>query len=138
MTALGERDASGEPAVKRRQLHNCALVQSSPLNKDELLEHVLGYVGGGDHLYVAGVSRRWRGRYLQYCVLSTTFAQDNKFVTRHRNTIVSKSRLLHAKLNNFDVSALDMTQDKIADLICGDSLEAWSHSCGCILYHGTL
>jgi phage-related minor tail protein len=37
---------------------------AAPLDKDELLDHVFGYEGGGDHFYVGGVSRRWRGRYM--------------------------------------------------------------------------
>jgi hypothetical protein len=32
----------------------------SPLDKDEMLDHVFGFVGGGDHAYTAGVSRRWQ------------------------------------------------------------------------------
>jgi hypothetical protein len=31
---------------------------------DELLDRVFGYVGGGEHLFVAGVNRNWRGRYM--------------------------------------------------------------------------
>jgi hypothetical protein len=34
---------------------------ATPLDKDEMLDQVLLYVGGGEHIFVAGVNRRWRG-----------------------------------------------------------------------------
>jgi hypothetical protein len=110
--------------VKRQRLHYSSSFDSaSPFDRDEVLDHLFSYVGGGDHLYAAGVSRRWRGRYLQYCAQTTTCAQDKKLATRNRSVIMSKSRLLHAKANGFSIASLDMTQDKHAELLCKHSLE---------------
>jgi hypothetical protein len=54
-------------SVKRQRLHDRSrLERASLLDKDEVLDQILSYVGGGEHLYVAGVSRRCRGRYLQH------------------------------------------------------------------------
>jgi hypothetical protein len=97
--------------------------QSSPLDKDELLDEIFGYVGRGDHLFVAGVSRRWRGRYLQYCADRSTPEHDLKFVTRYRGAIISESRLQHAKHRGLRIADIDVTQQKYATLICRYSLE---------------
>ena len=84
---------------------------------------MFGYVGGGDHLYIAGVSRRWRGRYMQYCAQVSASEQEKKLVTRYRSTIISESRLRHAKLNGFAVADLDLTQTSHATMICKYSVE---------------
>jgi hypothetical protein len=84
---------------------------------------VFSFVGGGDHLYAAGVSRLWRGRYLQYCARATTATHTTKCVTRHRSSIMSDSRLQHAKRSGLRITDLDMTQPKHAELICRYSLE---------------
>jgi hypothetical protein len=96
---------------------------AAPLDKDDILDQVFTYVGGGDHLYVGGVSRRWRGRYLQHCGHSTIAAQDRKCLTRYRSSIMSESRLQYAKLKGFDVTELDVTQHRCAELIRKYSLE---------------
>jgi hypothetical protein len=53
-------DASGQQ--RQEKLARC--VCTSPLEKVDVLDVVLSFVGRGEHLYVGGVSRRWRGRYL--------------------------------------------------------------------------
>jgi hypothetical protein len=96
---------------------------TGPLDKDDILDHVFGWVGGGDYLYVAGVSRRWRGRYMQHCAHTTTGAHDKKLVTRYRSTIMSESRLQHAKATGFIISDLNLSTEKYALMICQHSLE---------------
>ena len=124
-------DHQSDESIKRQQLHSsssssCSCVCSvAPLDKDELLDYVFSFVGAGDHLYVAGVNRRWKGRYLRHCVLNSnsTAAHDKKCVTTYRSAIISESRLQYAKANKLCTLALDITQDKHADLICRHSLE---------------
>jgi hypothetical protein len=111
---------------KRRRVHDDCSSNSivlPTLEKDELLDEVFSFVGGGDHLYAAGVSRLWRGRFLQYCAHATTAPLDSKCVTRHRSSIMSESRLQHAKRSGLRIIDLDMTQPKHAELICKYSLE---------------
>jgi hypothetical protein len=81
--------------AKRQRMHDSSssCYEVSPLDKDDLLDQVFSFAGGGDHLYIAGVSRRWRGRYLKHCIISGTSNYDKKFVTRHRSTLLSASRL---------------------------------------------
>jgi hypothetical protein len=97
--------------------------QASPLDRDELLDQIFSYVGGGDHLFVAGVSRRWRGRYLQYCADKSTLEHDLKFATTCTSAIISEGRLQHAKQHGFRITDVDITQSKYARLICKYSLE---------------
>jgi hypothetical protein len=117
---------AGDAAVtQHRCCANCAssIECAAPLRKDDMLDHVFSFVGGGDHLYIAGVSRRWRGRYLQLCAHTTTCAHDKKCVTRHRSTIMSESRLQYAKANGLRWADLQMAHHGNAALICAHSLE---------------
>jgi hypothetical protein len=66
-----EQSAAAATEEKRQCIinsSNSSVELALPLDKDEMLDHVC-YVGGGDHLYVAGVNRSWRGRYMQCCAL---------------------------------------------------------------------
>eukprot|EP00953_Heterococcus_sp_UTEX-ZZ885_P004817 3085-Heterococcus_DN1.PRE.1 len=111
---------------KRQRVHdNCSgsSIVLSALEKEELLDEVFSFVGGGDHLYAAGVSRLWRGRYLQYCARATTATHKIKCVTRLRSSVISESKLQHAKRSGLRITDLDMTQPKHAELICRYSLE---------------
>jgi hypothetical protein len=79
---LSERDA--ELAVKSQEVRLLTLsqpvegshkrarsdLQSSSgraLDRDDICDMVLGYVGPGEHLYIGLISRRYRGRYMQLC-----------------------------------------------------------------------
>jgi hypothetical protein len=75
---------------KRQRLIDSSV---SPLGKDEVIDAVFGFVGGGEHLYITGVSKRWRDRYLEHCVKNfTCYYRDGKFVTRSRSFLVSENR----------------------------------------------
>jgi hypothetical protein len=119
-----------EGSSKRQRVHDsssssssssCGCFAESPLDKDELLDQVFSYVGGGDHLYVAGVSRRWRGRYMQYCVLNSTCEADKKFVTTLCSTIMSESRLQLAVTCGLSIEDLTVNKWYYAELVCGHS-----------------
>jgi hypothetical protein len=72
--AIPEVIVAAGDSSKRQRLHDSSTVP--PLDRNEILDHVFRYVGGGDHLYVDGVTRRWRGRYLRYCVQNSCFEHD--------------------------------------------------------------
>jgi hypothetical protein len=95
----------------------------SPLDKDEMLDHVFGFVGGGDHAYTAGVSRRWRGRYLQYCAHNSTSYFDKKCVTRHRSVLITERRLQLAKAYGLDIAAFSLQNARCTDTLCQHSLQ---------------
>jgi hypothetical protein len=90
---------------------------------DEALDRVFGYIGGGEHLYVAGVNRRWRGTYMQYCAHNSATRCDKKLVTRHRSALMSLSRLQFAKACGFKITDVDLTKSGYATAVCQFSLE---------------
>jgi hypothetical protein len=73
---VAESDAVAVVSGKRQRLHDTSVL---PLDRDDLLDHIFTYVGGGDHLYTGGVSRRWRGRYMQHCVQNSTSRLDDSW-----------------------------------------------------------
>jgi hypothetical protein len=86
--------AAAECSKRQRLLHDSS---ESPLDQDEVLDLVFWFVGGGEHLYVSAVSRRWKGRYLGHCVKNSTSTlgskTEGKFATRHRSVLMTESRL---------------------------------------------
>jgi hypothetical protein len=97
---------------------------AAALDKDEILDQIFSYVGGGDHLYVAGVNRKWRSRYTQYCVQSTSSVRDEKYSTKYRSAIITESRLLQAKSNGLSIKeCFDLIGQSDAQLICEHSVE---------------
>jgi hypothetical protein len=83
---------------------------------------VFGYIGGGDHLYVGGVSKRWRGRYLQYCVQNGTAVHSKKLVTRHRSVLKTKRGLQLALASGLSVQGWVMSTQPFAEMTCKHSL----------------
>jgi hypothetical protein len=98
-------------------------VIAAPLDRDELLNVVFSFVGGGDHLYVGGVCRRWRGLYIQYCAQNSASEFDTKLVTRHRSVLMTESRLQLALTSALSLEGYTFDSWTRADLICGQSLE---------------
>jgi hypothetical protein len=106
----GSEQQSGE-SVKRQRLHNSSgFAGASPLNRDEVLDQIFSYVGGGDHLFAAGVSRRWRDRYLRHCALHSTGKRDEVYVTSHRHALLTERTLLLAL--NSGLSVKDWTMSR--------------------------
>jgi hypothetical protein len=103
--------------------HNGSKCQvASPFDKDKVLDQVFSNVGGGEHLFVGGVNRKWRGRYLRYCVLTSTSEHDNKFVTRHRSVLMIENRLKLAMSSGLSVEGWS-SKWCYTELLCVHSLE---------------
>jgi hypothetical protein len=107
---------------KRQRLQTSSKAES-PLERDDFLDYVFSFVGGGDHLYIGGVSRRWRGRYIQHCVQSSTAEVDGKLVTRHRCVVTTESRPQLALSGSMRVEGWTFNKVPQAALICVHSLE---------------
>jgi hypothetical protein len=88
-------DATAVDSSKRQHLREDrnSSTAESPLDKDDTLDHVFTLLGGGDHVYSGGVSRRWRSRYTEYCVQSSASELDARLMTKHRSVLVTESRL---------------------------------------------
>jgi hypothetical protein len=125
--AADSRLDSEPPSSKRQRWYiNCSSSSAeiaSPLDKDEILDQIFSYVGGGDHLYIGGVNRRWRGRYLQYCARNSTSKCNRKLVTRQRSVLLSASRLQLAISNGLAVEGWTFEGWSHAELVCKHSLE---------------
>jgi hypothetical protein len=142
VAAGGDRIDAEQPCRKRQRVHNSSssFEVASPLDKDEILDHVFRYVGGGDHLYVGGVSRRWRGRYMQYCAEVSSSKRVKKLLTGQRNVLISASRLQLALSSGLAVAGWTFDPWSCdAELECTRSLEPqqvltllqWLHSSSC-------
>jgi hypothetical protein len=65
---------------------------STPLEKDEVLDEIFSFVGRKEWLYVGGVCRRWRGRYLSMCCKSCGGTKEHAFQTSHKSSFVTAAR----------------------------------------------
>jgi hypothetical protein len=117
-----EPDVAAADSCKRQRLH-CSSTAESPLDRDDVLDDVFIFVGGGDHLYVGGVSRRWRDRYKQHCENNSESEFDGKLVTRHRSVMMTENRLKLALSRGLTVAGWTFDSWSHAGLICKHSLE---------------
>eukprot|EP00953_Heterococcus_sp_UTEX-ZZ885_P011438 6618-Heterococcus_DN1.PRE.4 len=112
--------AASSPEEQRQRKRVCVVDDSSlrsPLDKDELLDTVFSYVGVGDYYFVAGVSRKWRGRYLKLCCNKAAGDQTDKLRTTYSSAFVTAARLQLAFRNGVEVEKLhdyDLLADNIA------------------------
>jgi hypothetical protein len=122
LPATSEPLAAATDSSKRQCLHSSSNVEA-PLDRDDILDDVFSFVGGGDHLYTGGVCRRWRGRYMQYCAQNCLYKQRKKLVTRHRSAMITESRLQLALSSGLTLK--NWTCDSVIHtaLICKRSLE---------------
>jgi hypothetical protein len=66
LTALvAQRDAA--PQQQQQQRARIAADPAPALERDEVLDGVLEYVGIGDYICSGAVNRRWKGRYIKLC-----------------------------------------------------------------------
>jgi hypothetical protein len=119
-TAVIQSDAAAIDSSKRQVLYDSSVL---PLDRDDILGEVFSFVGGGDHLYVSGISRRWRGRYIQYCVRNSTSELDGKLMTRQGSVLMTESRLQLALSSGLTVKDWTFDKRSRAALICCYSLE---------------
>jgi hypothetical protein len=78
-------------------VHQQKRARSSPhlaqaLEEDEVLDHAFGFVGVKEWLYVGGVCRRWRGRYLSMCYKARASKEEHAFQTSHSSTFTTAAR----------------------------------------------
>jgi hypothetical protein len=62
------------------------------LDEDEVLDETFSFVGRKEWLYVGGVCRRWRGRYLSMCYTARTSKKAHAFQTSSRSSFVTAAR----------------------------------------------
>eukprot|EP00953_Heterococcus_sp_UTEX-ZZ885_P018731 10466-Heterococcus_DN1.PRE.2 len=115
LTQRGHADSSSvagaEEVPRKRARAESAASASSPLDDDEILGTVLGYVGYGEYFYVAGVCRRWRGCYISYCHAKAPAFEEHKLRTLRRALVSTAGRLQLALNNGVKLTVLETPPD---------------------------
>jgi hypothetical protein len=94
-----------------------------PLDKDEILDEVFSFVGLGEYYYVAGVSRKWRGRYIKLCYNAADANKDTKLFTSYTSTVITAARLQLALDGSFTMAMLQEDMHRLGADIAEYSLE---------------
>jgi hypothetical protein len=83
------------------------LKSQAVLDDDGLLDEVFNYVGTGEYIYAAGVCKKWRGKYTQFCNDRVRAnVTSSKLRTCYRCTIVTAARFHLALSNGLNVAAI--------------------------------
>jgi hypothetical protein len=83
MLATAQSSIAGPPLKRRREQHNqCAL------DSEFVLDQVLSFVGADSYVLVAGVCRRWRGRYISFCFKSSEREFEDEPEDRLKTNII--------------------------------------------------
>jgi Ankyrin repeats (3 copies) len=116
--ALPKRQPREEPPFtpsQRPRLLAAADESTCPLDKDQLLDEVFSYVGAGEYIYLAGVCRRWKGRYIKLCYNQAAVGQTDKLRTSYKSSIVTAARLQLALRSGLTVQELVEGERRFAE-----------------------
>jgi hypothetical protein len=94
----GSSSADQQVPLQKRARPTVPLVQA--LEKDKVLDEIFTFLGRKEWLFVGGVCRRWRGRYLSMCYKAAAskhiHTQKHAFQTSHKSTFATAARFLIA------------------------------------------
>jgi hypothetical protein len=94
----------------------------SPLQNDQTMQVIFEFVGIKEYLYVAGISRHLRGKYMQFCYNNNTDDQTDKLRTSFTSAVVTGARLQLAFESKLSVSALQADEQRCeADIFSSPS-----------------
>eukprot|EP00953_Heterococcus_sp_UTEX-ZZ885_P017020 9553-Heterococcus_DN1.PRE.3 len=91
-TAHGGASSNEEKTDHEQKRARRAPTTALPLEADEVLDEIFGYVGRKEWLYAGGVCRRWRGRYLSMCYKARASKADPVYQTRHSSSFATAAR----------------------------------------------
>jgi hypothetical protein len=106
LTAAHRNPVHVEDVLQQPHKQQCQRSVVAPLDKDEILDTVFSYVGIGEYFTAAGVSRRWRGRYIKLCY-NKAANRPNKLCTTYRSAVLTAAKLQLALANKLTVEALE-------------------------------
>jgi hypothetical protein len=113
-TAARSPDESQQHCKKlARRANDCV----SPLDKDEILDEVFSFVGLGEYICAAGVSRRWRGRYIKLCYTEADADDDEKLCTYYGSAFSTAARLQLALDNKLTIADLEQSDSLASKLV---------------------
>jgi hypothetical protein len=79
-----------ESFQQKHQQQKCRVADnSSPLDKDAILDVVFSYVGVGDCIFTGAVSKRWKERYAKLC----SNAEEYRMCTALSSAVTTAARL---------------------------------------------
>jgi cell division protein FtsB len=114
-TSASSADESQQHCKKlARRADDCV----SPLDKDVILDEVFSFVGGGDYYYAAGVSRRWRGRYIKLCYTEAESDDDEKPWTSYKSAVMTAARLQLALDSGLTMAELEQSDNLAVNVVC--------------------
>jgi hypothetical protein len=120
-TCIESCDSRQSRASKRAHI---AFDGTSALCKDVILDTVFSFVGVKDYIYAAGVSRRWRVRYLKlYYNKAASKDHKDKLSTSFENAAMTAIRLQVAFDSGLTVADLQKHQRASASALVCTSLE---------------
>eukprot|EP00953_Heterococcus_sp_UTEX-ZZ885_P005178 3269-Heterococcus_DN1.PRE.3 len=97
----GSSSADQQVPLQKRARPTVPLVQA--LEKDEVLDEIFTFLGRKEWLFVGGVCRRWRGRYLSMCYKARTSKYEAVYQTSHRSSFVTAARFSMALDNGLQM-----------------------------------
>jgi hypothetical protein len=126
--ATGYEHAPAEQFQHRQKQAGTYDCRASPLDKSEVLDAVISYVGTGDYFYTAAVCRLWRVRYLKLCYSeadkrSKTTRTQSKCTTSYRSALMTAPRLQLALKGTLTIELLQANAQAFAENIVCYSLE---------------
>jgi hypothetical protein len=110
--------------AKDSEMHKRARLaedRRSILERDDMLDLIFDYVGFGEYYYAAGVSRRWRGRYIKLCYNAVADKEAHKLCTSYGSALVTANRLQLALRAGLNMAQLQDYEDLSNDVV--NSLE---------------
>eukprot|EP00953_Heterococcus_sp_UTEX-ZZ885_P012061 6937-Heterococcus_DN1.PRE.1 len=107
-----------------KRVHLLSTSSTSALDNDVILDAVFSYVGIKDYIFVAGVNRRWRVRYLKLCYSEAADDTDkDKLCTSFKHAAMTAARLQVAFDSGLTVADLQNNQSASARALARTSLE---------------
>jgi hypothetical protein len=80
------------------------------LEDEGVLYKIFSYVGTADHIFAAGVCRKWRGRYLTVCYDDAKVHEGEKLLTSFKSAAITVERLKWALNSGLPVSAFSSSK----------------------------
>jgi hypothetical protein len=104
MMALRNPAVLEDSSQQHQQQQRCRVADnSSPLDKDDIVDAVFSYVGIGDFIFTGAVSRRWKERYTKLC---SSAPEECRMCTALSSAVTTAARLQHAADNGLAMKNL--------------------------------
>jgi hypothetical protein len=97
----------------------------NPLHDDQTIQTIFEFMGKKEYLYVAGISRHMRGKYMQLCYNSNADDDTHKLRTSFKSAVVTAARLQLAFESKLTISALQADERRCEEDIFDAGPQTW-------------